>query len=67
MMFEEGKRFAQMYNMEKTPYLDDSSDEYEYFEPAPKDTIDDNTLEGCLYHAVRVESLVDKKNLYLCE
>eukprot|EP00347_Sterkiella_histriomuscorum_P016801 403351801 len=66
MMFEDGKRFAQMYDMEKTPCMDDVEKNY-YFEPTPRAQFDDNTLEGCLYNAVRVESLVDKQNLYLCE
>ena len=52
--------------MEKTPYFDDA-DKFIFFEPAPRDKIDENTLEGCLYNAVRVETLVDKQNLYLCE
>lgn len=58
-MFEDGKRFARMFEMEKTPYIDDA-DKYVYFEPSPRAQFDDNSLEGCLYHAVKVESLVDK-------
>lgn len=67
MMFEEGKRFAEMFDMEKTPYLEGEASSFHYFEPAPRDKHDDSTLEGCLYHAAKVESLVDKQNLYLCE
>ncbi|CDW75691.1 ubiquitin carboxyl-terminal hydrolase 16 isoform x2 [Stylonychia lemnae] len=66
MMFEEGKRFGKMFDMEKTPFLEDG-DKFEYFEPAPKAKFDDGTLEGCLYNSVKIESLVDKQNLYLCE
>jgi len=51
-----------MFDMEKTPYMDKevTTDKFEYFEPTPRDKIDDSTLEGCLYNAVRVESLIDK-------
>jgi hypothetical protein len=65
-MFEEGKKFAQMFDMTKIPHFD-KADEYVFFEPKPKDKIDDSTLEGCLYHASKVEQLIDKQNLYLCE
>lgn len=69
MMFEEGKRFAEMWDVEKTPYMDtpDLQGKYVYFEPSPRDKFDDTTLEGCLYNFGRIETLVDKQNLYLCE
>lgn len=66
MMFEEGKLFAEMFDMEKTPFIDDA-DKFVFFEPVPNDKLEDSTLEGCLYHAAKVETLVDKNNLYLCE
>ena len=65
MMFDESKRFAQMLDM-KIPHFDNAED-YCFFEPKPKDQMDETTLEGCLYHAAKVESLVDKNNLYHCE
>ncbi len=65
-MFEEEKLFTQMFDVEKTPFVDDG-DLYVYFEPVPTERLDDNSLEGCLYHAAKIESLVDKNNLYLCE
>lgn len=50
-----------MHDMERTPYLDeDIAKNSVFFEPAPRDKIDDSTLEGCLYHAVKVETLIDK-------
>lgn len=48
-----------MFDMDKTPHLEDS-EMHVYFEPAPRDKIDDGTLEGCLYNSVKVESMVDK-------
>ena len=48
-----------MLDMDKTPFLEDA-DKYVYFEPSPKAKFDDNTLEGCLYNSVKIESLVDK-------
>lgn len=65
MMFEEGKKFAQMYDMKVQHF--DNSDKFVFFEPKPRDKHDDSTLEGCLYHAAKVESLLEKNNLYLCE
>lgn len=66
MMFEEGKRFLLMDGMENIPFFDNAS-KYVFFEPRPIDKPDDSTLEGCLAYQARVEQLVDKQNLYLCE
>lgn len=55
-----------MEDLQLHNYIDDSQD-YVYFEPRPVDKIDENTLEGCLYHASRFEKLIDKNNLYHCE
>lgn len=33
----------------------------------PSENLDENSLEGCLSHAAKIESLIDKNNLYLCE
>jgi hypothetical protein len=38
-----------------------------FFEPKPFSQFDDSTLEGCLRYASKIETLVDRKNLYLCE
>ena len=43
------------------------NDDFEYFEPKPQNNLDDSTLEGCFAHFVKVESLVDKQNLYHCD
>ena len=64
MMYRTGYRFTQMPEM-KSPHFDDKP--YIFFEPRPSDVIDDTTLEGCLRHASKVEQLIDKNNLYLCE
>jgi hypothetical protein len=64
MMYPPGLRFTQMFEM-RNPYFADQP--YVFFEPKPSEVIDDTTLEGCLRHASRVEQLIDKANLYLCE
>lgn len=47
MMFEEGKKFARMFEVDGLLHKYKSS-EYTFFEPKPYDTFDDNTLHGCL-------------------
>ena len=47
MMFEEGKRFHLMEDMDKIPFFD-NADEFLFFEPRPIDKPEDNSLEGCL-------------------
>ena len=50
-----------MYDMDRVPYFDENeANKYFFFEPSPRDKIDDSTLEGCLYYASKVETLVDK-------
>jgi hypothetical protein len=49
-----------------TPHLEHNP--FIFFEPKPNENpADDGTLEGCLRHAVKVEHLSDKQNLYQCE
>ena len=49
-----------------TPHLEHSP--FIFFEPKPNENpADDGTLEGCLRHAVKIEHLSDKQNLYQCE
>ena len=55
-----------MQDMQVTPHLEHSP--FIFFEPKPNENpADDGTLEGCLRHAVKVEHLSDKHNLYECE
>ena len=51
----------------KVPHFPDDSEQYVYFEPKPRGPIDDSSLEGCMRYASKVEQLIDKNNLYLCE
>lgn len=66
MLFEEGKKFARMYEMDVMPHKYKSED-CTFFEPKPYDVFDDSTLHGCLRQFAKVENLFDKQNLYLCE
>ncbi len=55
-----------MQDMKVTPHLEHGP--FVFFEPKPNEnSADDGTLEGCLRHAVKVEHLSDKHNLYQCE
>ncbi len=66
MIFRKNHRFTQMKDMQVTPHLDHAP--YVFFEPKPSESsVDDGTLEGCLRHAVKVEQMSDKQNLYWCE
>ena len=53
----------------KVPYFNEDpvNCPWVFFEPKPRGTLDDTTLEGCLRYASKVEQLLDKQNLYLCE
>lgn len=54
----------------KIPYYNETNDQdntFAFYEPKPRGTVDDTTLEGCLRYASKVDQLVDKQNLYLCE
>jgi hypothetical protein len=57
-----------MHDM-KVPYFNEDPVKcpWVFFEPKPRGTLDDTTLEGCLRYASKVEQLLDKQNLYLCE
>lgn len=41
--------------------------EYVFYEPKPRGTMEDSTLEGCFRYAAKVEQLIDKSNLYHCD
>lgn len=69
--FREGFRFSEMHDMRQIPHFCDVKDgtplPWVFFEPKPRGIQDDSTLEGCLRYAFKVETLVDKNNLYQCE
>lgn len=48
-----------MFDMEGVQYLD-NADKYLFFEPKPENLFDDETLEGCLAYAAKVDQMVDK-------
>lgn len=43
------------------------NNDYVLFEPKPKENLDIYSLEGCLSYSCRIEKLMDKNNLYVCE
>jgi hypothetical protein len=55
-----------MVDMSGIPHFE-NADQFLFFEPRPDNEFHDNTLEGCLAYASKVEKLSDKNNLYLCE
>ncbi len=64
LIFRPSHRFTQMQDMKEiTPYLE-NYDNFVFFEPKPFEKPDDNTLEGCLRHAAKLEQMIDKNNLY---
>lgn len=66
-MYREGFRYNRMHDM-KVPYFLESDDSpHVFFEPKPRGVQDDSTLEGCLRYASKVDKMIDKNNLYLCE
>ena len=54
----------------KVPHFNECKDKdskWVFYEPKPRGQLDDSTLEGCLRYAAKVEQMMDKQNLYLCE
>ena len=56
-----------MHDMKVQHFLEGDQSQWVFFEPKPRGIQDDSTLEGCLRYASKVDKMIDKNNLYLCE